>query len=58
MRDAVASLVSVPVTVSPVDVGGRRLSRVRVGPVADGEELNRLRALLMTRGYSPGLALP
>jgi rare lipoprotein A len=58
MRDSVAALVSVPVIVSPVDVGGRRLSRVRLGPVADGAELNRLRELLMTRGYSPGLALP
>lgn len=58
MRDAVAALVTVPVTVTPVDVGGRRLSRVRLGPVTDGAELNRLRELLMTRGYSPGLALP
>lgn len=58
LRDAVAALVSVPVTVTPVDVDGRRLSRVRLGPVPDGGELNRLRELLMTRGYSPGIALP
>jgi rare lipoprotein A len=51
-------MVDVPVTVTAVDVGGRRLSRVRVGPVPDGGELRRLQDLLMTRGYSPGLALP
>ena len=58
LRDSVAALVVVPVNVTPVDSGGQRLHRVRVGPVADGAELQRLRALLMTRGYSPGLALP
>ena len=26
--------------------------------VADGEELRALRTLLVSRGYSPGLALP
>ncbi|WOJ91983.1 septal ring lytic transglycosylase RlpA family protein [Congregibacter variabilis] len=58
LRDAVAALVTVPVNVTPVDVGGQRLNRVRVGPVADGDQLRYLRDLLMTRGYSPGLALP
>lgn len=58
LRDAVAALVSVPVTVSAVDVGGRRLSRVRLGPVDDDLELRRLRKMLENRGYTPGLALP
>lgn len=58
MRDAVAALVSVPVTVSAADIGGKRLNRVRVGPVADGKQLQQLQSMLMTRGYSPGLALP
>lgn len=58
LRSSVAALVSVPVEVTPVDAGGQRLSRVRVGPVADGKQLQRLREMLMTRGYSPGLALP
>jgi rare lipoprotein A len=58
LRDAVAALVTVPVNVTPVDVSGQRLNRVRVGPVADGDQLRYLRDLLMTRGYSPGLALP
>ena len=58
LRDAVAALVPVPVTVSPVDVDGRRLNRVRLGPVDDGRELLRLREMLQQRGYSAGLALP
>jgi rare lipoprotein A len=58
LRDAVAGLVVYPVNVSPVDVGGRRLNRVRVGPVADGAQLIALRDMLLTRGYSPGMALP
>lgn len=58
LRESVAALVTVPVMVTPVDVGGQRLNRVRVGPVADGAELRRLQDLLLTRGYSPGLALP
>lgn len=58
LRDAVAAIVAVPVKVTPVDVQGKRLSRVRVGPVADGKQLQQLRELLMTRGYSPGISLP
>lgn len=58
LRDAVAALVTVPVTLSPVDSDGARLTRVRVGPVSGGRELRRLRDLLMSRGYSPGMALP
>lgn len=58
MRDAVAAIMTVPVTVSPVDVGGQRLNRVRVGPVNDDVELQRLRDLLMARGFTPGLVLP
>lgn len=58
LRNAVAALVTVPVTVTPVDVGGRRLNRVRLGPVDSGAELTRVRNLLVTRGFSPGLALP
>ena len=58
LRDSVAALVTAPVNVSPVDVGGQRLNRVRVGPVAAGKELRRLQQLLITRGYTPGLALP
>jgi len=58
LRDEVAGLVAAPVEITPVDLGGRRLSRVRVGPIADGEELRALQSLLISRGYTPGLALP
>lgn len=58
LRDEVSALVTQPVTVSPVDIGGQRLQRVRVGPVANGEQLEYLRHMLMTRGFTPGVALP
>ncbi|MEM6300456.1 MAG: hypothetical protein AAF749_01870 [Pseudomonadota bacterium] len=45
-------------TVTPVDMSGQRLSRVRVGPVADGAQLYRLRDMLLSRGFTPGLAMP
>jgi len=58
LRAEVAALVPLPVFVSPVDVGGSRLNRVRVGPASNGEELQRLRDVLLARGYSPGQPLP
>ena len=58
LQEDVSGLVAAPVEITPVDVGGRRLTRVRVGPVADGEELRALQSLLISRGYTPGLALP
>ena len=58
LRAAVAEVVPVPVTVSPVKVPGKRLNRVRVGPLADGRQLSEVRQLLLTRGFSPGQALP
>ena len=58
LRDSVAELVSAPVSVTPVDVDGQRLSRVRLGPVDDADELQRLRSLLMEQGFNAGLALP
>jgi len=58
LRAAVAEVVPVPVTVSPVEMSGKRLNRVRVGPLADGRQLSQVRQLLLTRGFSPGQALP
>ncbi|MFN2328981.1 MAG: septal ring lytic transglycosylase RlpA family protein [Chromatocurvus sp.] len=58
LRAAVADVVPVPVTVSPVEMSGKLLNRVRVGPLADGRQLNEVRELLLTRGFSPGQALP
>lgn len=58
LRAAVAEVVPVPVTVSPVEMAGKQLNRVRVGPVADGRQMAEVRQLLLTRGFSPGQALP
>lgn len=58
LRAQVAALVDAPVTVTPVEVHGRALSRVRVGPVRDEAHLESVRALLRSRGLDPGLALP
>ncbi len=58
LQEDVSGLVTAPVEITPVDVGGRRLSRVRVGPIADGDELRAVQSMLISRGYTPGLALP
>lgn len=58
LRAAVAEVVSVPVTVSPVEMSGQLLNRVRVGPLADGRQMAEVRQLLLTRGFNPGQALP
>lgn len=58
LRDRVAALVDVPVTVSPVEVRGRALSRVRVGPVRDEAHLKAVREHLRAIGFDPGQALP
>ncbi|MEM1142222.1 MAG: septal ring lytic transglycosylase RlpA family protein [Pseudomonadota bacterium] len=58
LRSSVAELVDFPVTVTSVDRSGQRLNRVRVGPVADGDQLYRLRDMLVSRGFTPGLAVP
>jgi rare lipoprotein A len=58
LRAQVAALVDAPVTVTPVEVHGRALNRVRVGPVRDEAHLESVRALLRSRGLDPGQALP
>ena len=58
LRAAVAGIVSVPVTVTPVEMSGKLLSRVRVGPVANDRQLSEVRQLLLARGFSPGQPLP
>lgn len=58
LRDAVAALVAVPVTVTPVRVNGRQLNRVRLGPVDDGRQLLELKEMLHNQGYTTALALP
>jgi rare lipoprotein A len=52
------SLLSVPVFISPVQSGENLLYRVRVGPVADNDELVAVQQLLQDSGYSAGQPLP
>lgn len=58
LRAAVASVVAVPVTVSPVEMSGQLLNRVRVGPLLDSRHMDEVRELLLARGFNPGQALP
>lgn len=58
LRAAVAEVVPVPVTVSPVEMSGRLLNRVRVGPLENGRQLSEVRELLLARGFNPGQPLP
>ncbi|MBE9539055.1 MAG: SPOR domain-containing protein, partial [Proteobacteria bacterium] len=45
-------------TVSPVQSGEKILYRVRVGPVASGEELLEVQQILQDNGYPAAQALP
>lgn len=47
-----------PATTSPVDVEGNRLHRVRVGPFADPQALERARTVLMEGGHMSPQRLP
>lgn len=50
--------LSPPVIVSPVRSGENLLYRVRVGPVADNDELLEVQQQLQGLGYQPGQPLP
>ncbi|KAA1188524.1 septal ring lytic transglycosylase RlpA family protein [Pseudohalioglobus sediminis] len=50
--------LQVPVFVNEVDAQGRLLYRVRVGPMADTEELELVKQQLHDGGYPPGQPLP
>ena len=58
LRDELAALVPSPVFVSPVQANGALLYRVRVGPVADSDEMEGVQRTLTERGYKPGQLLP
>jgi rare lipoprotein A len=51
-------LLPAPVFISPVDAGGTRLYRVRVGPVEDTNQLLALQQQLQDSGYDAGQPLP
>jgi rare lipoprotein A len=58
LRSELEGLVSVPIKVSPVQSGDKMLFRVRIGPVASGEELIEVQRALEGNGYSDVQALP
>ncbi|MCB1675053.1 MAG: septal ring lytic transglycosylase RlpA family protein [Halioglobus sp.] len=58
LQDEVGALLGAPVVVSQVQSGERMLYRVRVGPVADGDELLALQEKLAASGYDAGQPLP
>lgn len=57
-RDQLQGLVNAPVTVSPVQSGDKILYRVRVGPIANGDELDQVQQVLRDNGYPAAQALP
>jgi len=58
LREKLEQLVSTAVAVSPVQSGDKVLYRVRLGPVANGEELAEVQTILENNGYSGAQALP
>jgi rare lipoprotein A len=58
LQGELQSLLSAPVFISQVDAGGNMLYRVRVGPVADNDELLVVRQQLQDGGYDAGQPLP
>jgi rare lipoprotein A len=58
LQDELQPLLGARVFVSEVDAGGGTLYRVRVGPVADNEQLADLQRRLQDGGYAPGQPLP
>jgi rare lipoprotein A len=58
LMQEVQELLPAPVFISQVDTGGTLLYRVRVGPVANTNELLALQQQLQDRGYDAGQPLP
>ena len=52
------AFLQAPVLVSPVESAGQTLYRVRVGPVADSEEMTLVQQQLRDGGYPEGQPLP
>ncbi|MFV8818525.1 septal ring lytic transglycosylase RlpA family protein [Haliea sp. E17] len=58
LQTQLAAFVQVPVFVSEVDVSGSVMYRVRIGPVANGDELALVQQQLRDGGYPEGQPLP
>ncbi|MEH6634930.1 MAG: septal ring lytic transglycosylase RlpA family protein [Halioglobus sp.] len=58
LRGKLQALLSAPVFISEVEAGGSLLYRVRIGPVADNDELLVVQQQLQDGGYEAGQPLP
>jgi rare lipoprotein A len=58
MQSELQAFLQVPVFVNEVDASGKRLYRVRVGPVADATQMNLVQQQLADSGYPAGQPLP
>ena len=58
LQGELQALLATEVSISPVESGGAMLYRVRVGPVADNNELLAVQEKLQQSGYSVGQPLP
>jgi rare lipoprotein A len=58
LQSELKALLGAPVSVSPVQSGDDLLYRVRVGPVADSDELLAVQQKLQDSGYGVGQPLP
>jgi rare lipoprotein A len=58
LQGELQALLTTQVSISPVEAGGSMLYRVRVGPVADNDELVSVQQTLEDKGYGSGQPLP
>jgi rare lipoprotein A len=58
LQGELQALLTAPVSVSRVQSGDDLLYRVRVGPVADNDELATVQQKLLDSGYGSGQPLP
>ena len=58
LQSELQAFLQVPVFVNEVDAGGKRLYRVRIGPVADAGQMELVQQQLADGGYSAGQPLP
>lgn len=58
LRGELQALLTAPVFVSPVESGGNRLYRVRVGPAKNSDHLQALQLTLQSHGYDSAQPLP
>ena len=58
MASDIRALLMCPAAVTPVDIAGRRLHRVRAGPFPDAQSLERAHETLLKAGYASPQRVP